>query len=83
MSGSGGDTFGYAGFRVYWFANPAICCSPRLATARAVLHHTPEATMPSTITPEQNTRDTIKHLRWQANAVANLRSAAHLLPAAD
>lgn len=39
--------------------------------------------MPSTTTPEQNTRDTINHLRWQAKAVANLLSAVHLLPAAD
>ncbi len=31
--------------------------------------------MPSTLTPEQNTRDTINHLRWQAKAVANLLSA--------
>lgn len=37
----------------------------------------------TTTTPEQNTRDTINHLRWQAKAVANLLSAVHLLPAAD
>lgn len=37
----------------------------------------------STLTPEQNRLDTIKHLRWQAKAVANLLSAVHLLPAAD
>lgn len=39
--------------------------------------------MPSTTTPEQNTRDTINHVRWQAKAVANLLSAVHLLPTAD
>ena len=37
----------------------------------------------STLTPEQTRLDTIKHLRWQAKAVANLLSAVHLLPAAD
>ena len=37
----------------------------------------------STLTPEQIRLDTIKHLRWQAKAVANLLSAVHLLPAAD
>nr|WP_315400343.1 hypothetical protein [uncultured Duganella sp.] len=36
----------------------------------------------STLTPEQIRLDTIKHLRWQAKAVANLLSAVHLLPAA-
>ncbi|MBX9726738.1 MAG: hypothetical protein K2X09_05680 [Rickettsiales bacterium] len=30
MSGSGGDTFGYAGFQLHQSANAAICCSPRL-----------------------------------------------------
>jgi len=39
--------------------------------------------MPSTLTPEKIRLDTIKHLRWQAKAVANLLSAIHLLPAAD
>jgi hypothetical protein len=28
MGGSGGDTFGYAGFRMLRFANPTICCPP-------------------------------------------------------
>ena len=37
----------------------------------------------STLTPEQIRLDTIKHLRWQAKAVANLLSAVHLLAAAD
>ncbi|SFU93984.1 hypothetical protein [Pseudoduganella namucuonensis] len=37
----------------------------------------------STPTPAELRRDTIKHLRWQAKAVANLLSAVHLLPAAD
>ncbi|MFC0168404.1 hypothetical protein ACFFKC_09950 [Pseudoduganella danionis] len=37
MSGNGGDTFGYAGFRMHRFANPNICRSPRLATGCAVL----------------------------------------------
>lgn len=37
----------------------------------------------STLTPEQNIRDTINHLRWQAKAVANLLSAVHLLPIGD
>jgi len=39
--------------------------------------------MPSTTTLEQNTRDTINHLRWQAKAVANLLSAVHLLSVTD
>jgi len=34
-------------------------------------------------TPAELRRDTIKHLRWQAKAIANLLSAVHLLPAAD
>jgi len=33
--------------------------------------------------PAELHRDTIKHLRWQAKAVANLLSAIHLLPAHD
>jgi hypothetical protein len=37
----------------------------------------------STRTPAELHRDTIKHLRWQAKAVANLLSAIHLLPPAD
>ena len=37
----------------------------------------------STPTPAELRRDTIKHLRWQAKAIANLLSAVHLLPAAD
>jgi hypothetical protein len=37
----------------------------------------------NTLTPAELHRDTIKHLRWQAKAVANLLSAIHLLPAAD
>jgi len=37
----------------------------------------------STLTPAELRRDTIKHLRWQAKAVANLLSAIHLLPAAE
>jgi hypothetical protein len=36
MSGDGGDTLGYAGFRCHRFANPAIRRSPRLATGCAV-----------------------------------------------
>jgi len=48
MGGSGGDTFGYAGFRVCRFANPAICRSPRLATMGAVLQPHTEAHMPGT-----------------------------------
>ena len=36
MSGGGGDTFGYAGFRMHRFANPITWCSPRLAKGRAV-----------------------------------------------
>ena len=37
----------------------------------------------STPTPAELHRDTIKHLRWHAKAVASLLSAVHLLPAAD
>jgi len=37
----------------------------------------------STRTPAELHRDTIKHLRWQAKAVANLLSAVHLLPPGD
>ena len=37
----------------------------------------------STLTPEQSRLDNIKHLRWQAKAIANLLSAVHLLPAHD
>jgi len=51
MGGSGGDTFGYAGFRCHRFANPAICRPPRLATGRAVLQPTTEDTMSSFSTP--------------------------------
>jgi len=37
----------------------------------------------STPTPAELRHDNIKHMRWQAKAVANLLSAVHLLPAAD
>ncbi len=37
----------------------------------------------STPMPEQSRLDTIKHLRGQAEAIANLLSAVHMLPAYD
>lgn len=85
MSGSGGDTFGYAGFPVYRFANPAICCSPRLATGCAVQHHTREAIMPSINTPVQtpSKSEAIKRIAGYANAVNALLETYLLIPAAD
>ena len=56
MGGSGGDTSGYAGFRMHRFANPAICCPPRLATELAVHQLHTEATVPSN-NPNHNSQN--------------------------
>jgi hypothetical protein len=81
MSGSGGDTFGYAGFRCHRFANPATCCSPRLATGRAVNQPTMEAHMPGIHSPAISHTEQIRRLAGIADTIGAMLGTFALLPA--
>jgi hypothetical protein len=82
MSGSGGDTFGYAGFPVYRFANPAICCSPRLATGCVASKHTRETIMSSTATSAPSHIEQVRRLAGIADTIGAMLSVFALLPPA-
>ena len=82
MGGSGGDTFGYAGFRCHRFANPATCCPPRLATGRAVNQPTTEAHMPGIHSPAISHTEQIRRLAGIADTIGAMLSVFALLPPA-
>jgi len=82
MSGSGGDTFGYAGCRVCRSANPTICRSPRLAAGRAVQQPHTEAHMPGTHSPAISHTEQIRRLAGIADTIGAMLSVFALLPPA-